>query len=92
MKPRHSQQLALLRVVLCAALALCLMPVVTHAQEQKPLVFTFRPSPAGNRFRHVTSLRILGRLAFCPVGTVSSLSAVPPTWPDAPPGLIPPVR
>jgi hypothetical protein len=38
---------------------------------------------AGNRFRRVTSLRILGRLAFCPVGTVSSQSAVPPAWPDA---------
>jgi len=41
MKPRHSQQLARLPVVLFAAVALCSMPVVVHAQEQKPLVFTF---------------------------------------------------
>jgi len=41
MKPRHSQQLALLPVVLFAAVALCSMPLVVHAQEQKPLVFTF---------------------------------------------------
>jgi hypothetical protein len=48
MKPRHSQQLALLPVVLCAAVALCLMPLVTHAQEQKPLVFTFRGPVRGS--------------------------------------------
>jgi para-nitrobenzyl esterase len=41
MKRRHSQQLALLRVVLFAAVALCSMPLVVHGQEQKPLVFTF---------------------------------------------------
>jgi carboxylesterase type B len=41
MKPRHSQQLVLLPVVLFAAVALCSMPLVVHAQEQKPLVFTF---------------------------------------------------
>jgi len=40
MKRRHSQQLALLPVVLFAA-ALCSMPVVVPAQEQKPLVHTF---------------------------------------------------
>jgi len=48
MKPRHSQQLSLLPVVLCAAVALCLMPLVTHAQEQKPLVFTFRGPVRGS--------------------------------------------
>ena len=41
MKPRHTQQLALLPVVLFAAVALCSMPLVVHAQEQKPLAFTF---------------------------------------------------
>ena len=41
MKPRHSQQLALLPVVVFAAVALCSMPLVVHAQEQKPLAFTF---------------------------------------------------
>ena len=41
MKPRHSQQLALLPVVLFAAVALCSMPLVADAQEQKTLVFTF---------------------------------------------------
>jgi len=40
MKPRHSQQLALLPVVLFGAVALGSMPLVVHAQEQKPLVFT----------------------------------------------------
>src|ERR1700758_4724805 len=41
MKPRYSQQLALLRVVLFAAVVLCSMPFVVRAQEQKPLVFPF---------------------------------------------------
>jgi para-nitrobenzyl esterase len=41
MKPRYSQQLALLPVVLFAAVVLCSMPFVVRAQEQKPLVFTF---------------------------------------------------
>jgi len=41
MKPRHTQQLALLPVVLFTAVALCSMPLVVRAQEQKPLVFTF---------------------------------------------------
>jgi para-nitrobenzyl esterase len=41
MKPRHTQQLALLPVVLFAAVAFCSMPLVVHAQGQKPLVFTF---------------------------------------------------
>jgi para-nitrobenzyl esterase len=41
MKRRHSQQLALLPVVLFAAIALFSMPLVVHAQKQKPLVFTF---------------------------------------------------
>ena len=48
MKPRHSQQLALLPVVLFAAVALCWMPLVVHAQEQKPLVFTFSGSVRGS--------------------------------------------
>src|SRR5260370_345065 len=34
MKPRHSQQLALLPVVLFAAVAPCSMPLAVHAQEQ----------------------------------------------------------
>jgi para-nitrobenzyl esterase len=41
MTPRHSQQLTLLAFVLFAAVALSSMPLVIHAQEQKPLVFTF---------------------------------------------------
>ena len=41
MKPRHTQQLALLPALLFAAVAFCSMPLVVHAQEQKPLVFTF---------------------------------------------------
>jgi len=41
MKPRPTQQLALLPALLFAAVALCSMPLVVHAQEQKPLVFTF---------------------------------------------------
>jgi para-nitrobenzyl esterase len=41
MKPRHSQQLALLPAVLFAAVVLCSMPLVVRAQEQKPVVFTF---------------------------------------------------
>jgi para-nitrobenzyl esterase len=41
MKRRHSRQLALLPVVLFAAVALFLMPLVVHAQEHRPLVFTF---------------------------------------------------
>jgi para-nitrobenzyl esterase len=40
MKLHHPQQFAL-PVVLFAAIALCSMPFVVHAQEQKPLVFTF---------------------------------------------------
>jgi para-nitrobenzyl esterase len=40
-KSRHSQQLALLPVVLFAAVALCSMPLVVRAQEQKPLAFSF---------------------------------------------------
>jgi len=41
MKPCHSRQLALPSVVLFAAIALCSMPLVVHAQDQKPLVFIF---------------------------------------------------
>jgi para-nitrobenzyl esterase len=41
MKRRHSRQPALLPVVLFAAVVLFSMPLVVHAQEQKPLVFTF---------------------------------------------------
>jgi para-nitrobenzyl esterase len=41
MKRRHSRQLALLPVVLFAAVALFLMPLVVHAREHRPLVFTF---------------------------------------------------
>ena len=41
MKPRHSQQLALLPVVLFAAAAFSSVPPVVHAQEQTPLVLTF---------------------------------------------------
>jgi para-nitrobenzyl esterase len=41
MKRRHSRQPALLPVVLFAAVVRFSMPLVVHAQEQKPLVFTF---------------------------------------------------
>ena len=41
MKPHHSQQPTLLPVVLFATVALCSMPLVVHAQDQKPLVFIF---------------------------------------------------
>jgi para-nitrobenzyl esterase len=40
MKRRHSQRLALLPVVLFTAVGLFSMPLVVHAQEQKPVVFT----------------------------------------------------
>jgi len=41
MKSRHEQQLVLLLAALFAAVAFCCMPLVVHAQGEKPLVFTF---------------------------------------------------
>ena len=41
MRSRHTHQLALLQAVLFAVVAFCLIPLALHAQEHKPLVFTF---------------------------------------------------
>jgi len=55
MKPRHTQQLALLPGVLSAAAIFCLMPLAAHAHERDALVFTLSGavrgtvSPAGVR-------------------------------------------
>jgi para-nitrobenzyl esterase len=41
MKSRHEQQLVPLLAAFFAAVAFCCMPLVVHAQGEKPLVFTF---------------------------------------------------